>query len=368
MKKNILGFVVCALLASSHNVNASSNQTGSSRWIIPAVVVGAGAFYLWNMHSNNADKKQKPVPVPRAQQDKKQKPVPAPRAQQDKKQKPVPAPRAQRDKKQKPIPAPRVGRVQFLEGGYSIKKLDPILQGNNNDGGASCGYHALKNALAVVTKNSDLLTDVRFIKDQFSLSPGSWRLWVQFRQHDNGEWIETEHLDVLVQQEFLKRNITAGYSLINSMGQAINAAHVGEPLFDILRCLSKDQSYTHVFLVNTGTGYTVGQNAHWFTVVMEKEAHGPTTYTVMDSLGHNRTQDKTVQDMIKHIHGVQSAISEDKKLETKNLFFDVVKLLKAAEDKTKKETLTSTLLELFDTLQKEDLVDDAVKEALHSVL
>jgi hypothetical protein len=61
MKKNILGLIVCTLLVSTHNVNASSNQASSARWVLPAVVVGVGALYAWNEYKNKPQ--EEPLPI-----------------------------------------------------------------------------------------------------------------------------------------------------------------------------------------------------------------------------------------------------------------------------------------------------------------
>lgn len=341
MKKNILGLMIGTLLLSANTVKASNTQ--NLFWALGAVTLG----YVWYNHGDFLLKK----PVIDQEHEDRLSNI------------------NQRLKKLKnKSDISLQSKAPTLD--VHLEQLSVTQQGRNNDGGASCGYHSLKNAIGVLTNNRDILNNITFVKDQFSLSPGSWRKIIQQKQHDNGEWIETEHLDMLIGSEFKKRNINAGFSLINNRGQAINEAHVGTDMFAVLRTLQPKDTYRHAFFVNTGTGYTVGQRAHWFIVVMEKKINEPTMYKVMDSLGYDRTKDQTVWTIIQQVHGCKVAVpkaSADKKASTKKLFFDTAQSCAGANG-SQKEQLTQQLLELFSMLKQENLVDDTVNATLQSVL
>lgn len=231
--------------------------------------------------------------------------------------------------------------------GVALQQIPVTKQGENNDGDASCGYHSLKNAIAVLTNNNDLLSgNSAFIQRNFGVDPvGDWRRQIQVQQGDNGEWIETEYLDQLIDQEFRKRNLTVPYSLINSQGMAVNTTHVGQDLFDALRMLRPDERYKHVFFVNTATGNEVGHHGHWYLVIMDKQADGNTNYLVMDSLNPRRvvdskTADATLQLILSKLHGEEVSgvlsrdpevplenpeASSDKQEDLRQLFLDLVK-------------------------------------------
>lgn len=178
-------------------------------------------------------------------------------------------------------------------------------------GMASCGYHALKNAFAVINNRLELLQDPSFIEERFGPN-GLWRDFIRSRPNGgDGEWVETEPLELLAQQVLESPN----YSLINRDGKSLSLIDVGE---DVLGAVASTMQiphevYTHVFFVNTGTGYhDVGvayrtQHAHWFTVVVKKDVDGKREYLVMDSLGHNRLHDATVRTIITRIEGHEYA-------------------------------------------------------------
>ena len=175
-------------------------------------------------------------------------------------------------------------------------------QGNFNDGGASCGYHALKNAIGILQDDRSYLTDEKFIADNFTLDSGenSWRGFIKKEQKDNGEWIETQYFEELIKKEFGKRGLS-NFSIINRDLMAlktedVNSADIFQEIKD---CMSVSDTYKHAFFINTGSGEIVGQHAHWYVLVMDKKADGTITYTVMDSLGNaNRTQEDTVLNVI----------------------------------------------------------------------
>ncbi|MFT6765714.1 MAG: LPS O-antigen subunit length determinant protein (WzzB/FepE family) [Alteromonas naphthalenivorans] len=67
MKKNILGLIVCGLLAGAHtSIQTGSSETSASRWVLPAVVVGAWVFYTWNKYKNTPQ--SQPVLQPSTEQ------------------------------------------------------------------------------------------------------------------------------------------------------------------------------------------------------------------------------------------------------------------------------------------------------------
>lgn len=252
----------------------------------------------------------------------------------------------------------------------NIEQVPVIKQGGNNDGGASCGYHALKNAIGILTNSPNLFTDQAFIKRQFSLDSGAWRQWVKAQQHDNGDWIHTECYGELIKKAFKDRNITCGWSIVNSEGQAINTEHIGLDIYESLGTLEPTEMYKHAFFVNTATGHTIGQHGHWFVVVMDKKSNGPTTYTVMDSLGYERHADATVRKIIESVHRIKlpkSETSKTKKSKTKMFLLDSVKRLDLTKNKEDKESLRSMIFDVHTTLLDQDAVDGEVTAAMEKV-
>ncbi len=346
MKKSILSFMLMGALFAPFTFCSAAPKRSITALVVPALVTVGALYYVWSHWNSSRPVFSQPKSYDFA----------------------LPAATKKHTTTIDVMPASELGAVPAQQA-VKLMQYSVMQQGENNDGGASCGYHALKNAIGILTKNHNLFNDRAFIKRQFSLDPGTWREWVQAKQGDNGEWVHTEFYADLITRAFNERNIRCGWSILNSQGQAINDAHVGEDIYGVFRMLTSEDAYKHAFFVNTASGYNVGQHGHWFVVIMEKEAHGPTTYTVMDSLGHERHADNTVWTIIKSIHRIAKITSPevlgDEKQKTKVLLLDVVNGLSDQKMNTnQKEKLTSMVLDLYTILLSQGAVDEEIKKAM----
>lgn len=205
------------------------------------------------------------------------------------------------------------GHAVSVEQSVLLQQLPVSQQGHHNDGDASCGYHAIKNSIGILSGELGYLTDTQIIADHFSLTPGSWRAGIQAKLAEFGvdglqaDWLSVDAFEGLI-KDILP---TPNYSLVDAAGKSctgFDRQWGRDELNRIAHIVAQHagQEYKHVFFINTACLAELQGNrdtfAHWYVLVMDKKADGSTTYTVMDSLGNERHEDATVLNIIQRMH------------------------------------------------------------------
>ena len=290
MKKHILGFILVGALVVPATSKSATPKIDYSSWIVPTLFTAGAAYAIWSSWDNSRSilpsrKKHEGVTHVIKRYESA---IPVGLMEDD-----------------------DAGEV--VEDTVSLQQLPVSQQGHHNDGGASCGYHSLKNAIGIIAGELSYLTDTQIIADHFSLTPGSWRASIQERLAAFGvdalqaDWLSVDAFEGLV-TDILP---TPNYSLVDADGKSCkgydNAWNVDE-LGRVAQVVRRNngQEYKHVFFINTARLAELQGNrdtfAHWYVLVMDKQADGLATYTVMDSLGIKRCKDATVLKIINKIH------------------------------------------------------------------
>lgn len=185
----------------------------------------------------------------------------------------------------------------------------PVLeQGINHDGGASCGYHAIKNATGVLSGELSLLNNVDFVKRSFDLDNGKWRMWVKNKNmefdpsNNETDWLGVDMLGGLIKEVFPYQN----YSIISYDGKSCRSGSWGQDELARVKNIMDEHNgrgYKHAFFINTinlsGFYGDSGSSGHWFTLVVDKKPDNSVVYTVMDSLRNKpRTDDEAVLNIV----------------------------------------------------------------------
>jgi len=161
-------------------------------------------------------------------------------------------------------------------------------------GSASCGYHAIKNQLVLLTQGSGMveksLSGTELPRYLFAMSSdkvclGAWREKIRVRRgngDNDGEWLNEPEINVLMQGI---EDLDVGYFVIDNV-DALDV--LTDDVEKAKGAIQQNGNRSYVFFVNTGgeslgsMGQLVGCDGHWFTMVLKKEA-GKRFYTIMDS-------------------------------------------------------------------------------------
>jgi hypothetical protein len=170
-----------------------------------------------------------------------------------------------------------------------------------NQSSASCGYHALKNAILIANeltepsqKLYENLQSAQLTQKLFGKQGGTWRTLVIERQKDpfssdmqfDGEWIRGDALDHIINHESKYRKLLHPrahvlFDTIDNIGHmgSVDLDHVTARVkANIKAAKAAKKAYVHCFLVN--------MPGHWITIVLYQKPHGDREYIITDSVNY----------------------------------------------------------------------------------
>ena len=191
--------------------------------------------------------------------------------------------------------------------------------------GASCGYHALLNAKILYEMlfkgGEDRFLNEQIINVSFASADAPWKTFVidKDRKYANGDWLEAEVVDKLVQKFFPE--LGAHFAILDNRQVFFDEknAHCGtskEERETFWKTLKNQLApgFFFVFFLNNQTVTTKSLGAvggHWIVLCLYVDAVGRHIYYVMDSLNKRRCDEPAVTRIIDSIETDRFFIPDD---------------------------------------------------------
>ena len=249
----------------------------------------------------------------------------------------------------------------YINRNLNVYQIEVYPQGVNGGGGASCGYHSLKNSIFIIRSILGNPQEIKNVMDKNIIGqyigPNSiWRNIIMKKNlerakrfantnrekikqggMDNrvanaikqkqflkdyktyarihrfqplrlrGEWLKEDDIDLLAKHEkrdgLLKDFLGIEYTVIENIPMMQNFQlrdfSAYGTVAEIAQELQNSQNYIHGFSLGL-MGHYGGGAAHWISLVVNK-VDGVVQFIVADSIGTNRTNDKIVNIMIQEL-------------------------------------------------------------------